>query len=181
MLFRSRAISTEMLSDIRLGFSSLEPKMAASMEVLIQNIPHLLLALDFWVWSLIVYGVVSFANMVAWSLGHGKRAHMHLRTHTPPNTMLAALGLSALLGAVGSAPLMHAGQAASIILLIPYFFSGLGYIHTKIRAKSHPQAWMAGFYVLFFFFNLWPLLGVTLLGLARHVGKYTLFASPSRK
>ncbi len=175
------SVSTEMLGDIRRGFSSLDPTVAASMETLIQHIPHLLLALDFWAWSLIVFVVAGFANGVAWSLGHGKRAHLRLRAHTPPNGMLAALGLSALLGAAGSVSLMRAGQAASIILLIPYFFSGLGYIHTKLRGFQNAKAWMVGFYVLFFFFNLWPLLCVTLLGLARHVGQYTLFASPSRK
>ena len=175
------SVSTEMLLDIRRGFSSLEPQMAASMETLIQHIPHLLLALDFWVWSLIIYVVVGFANNVAWALGYGKRAHIRLRMHTPPNGTLAALAVAALLGAAGSASLMRAGQAASIILLVPYFFSGLGYIHTRLRALQNGQAWMVGFYVLFFLFNLWPLLCVTLLGLARHVGQYTLFTSPSRK
>jgi hypothetical protein len=174
-------VSAALLGDIRKGFPSLDPQMAVTMEGLIQQIPHLLLAVDFWVWVLMTYGVVALANGVAHTLGYGRRPHMRLPMHTPPNYVLGVLGAAALLGGLSANALTHAGQAASVILLIPYFFSGLGYANARLRALPNSSAWMIGFYLLFFLFNVWPLLLVTMLGLGRHVAQYSATIKVSRK
>jgi hypothetical protein len=172
-------ISETMLADIKKGFTTLDPNMAAALEGMVSKIPHLLLAIEFWIWSLMMFGIVVLAHMVADTMGYSRRPSLKLAAHTPPDMVLAIFGLACVLGAIGTESLMHAGQAASIILLIPYFFSGLGCINARLRQLPNPTLWISGFYFLFFLFTVWPLIMVTMYGLVRHLGKYT-FSMPPR-
>jgi hypothetical protein len=174
-------VSGTMLANVKRSFSSIDPTMAVTLEGMMNLIPHLLLALDFWIWSLTALAVTIFANFVVRSLGYGQRAKLPMVSYYPPNILLALLGGAAVLGAVTGEHLMMAGQAASILLLIPYFFLGLSEIHTRLRGKQNGAFYIAGVYFMFFLFNIWPLMMVTLFGLLRHVGYYAFSSALPRK
>jgi hypothetical protein len=174
-------LTASMQTAITASFTTMEPEMAAMMEGLVKKIPHILLAIDFWIWSVMLYVVVMLANGLVHSMGYGRRPPLRLTLHSPPNWILGALVVALLLSVIAPAPLMQGAQAACVILLLPYFFSGLSYAHMRLRSLPRSNAWMVGFYLLFIVLSLWPVIMVILFALGRHVRLYAFFNTRSPK
>lgn len=168
-----RHVITTMQTQVKAGFGELEPELAVKMEGLVTEVPHIIVALEFWGWTICMVGLVLFAQYVLETFRMQRRPMPHLRSYMPPNMLLIALGIAGSASFLSYQPLVHAGQTASIILLLPYFFSGLSVIHAKARATKHGTALLFGFY-MFFMLTLWPLIFVTGYGLLRHLGHYSL-------
>jgi hypothetical protein len=168
-------IITTMQATIAESFTTLEPEMAAMMETLMKGIPHLLVAIDFCIWTVMMFVVVALANTALHSMGQGRRPHVRLMLHNPPNWVLAGLAIAFVLSVIAPTGMQQGAQAASIILLLPYFFSGLSYVHTRLHELPRSAVWMAGFYLLFIVLSLWPVVFVTLYGMVRHVGHCSFF------
>lgn len=175
-----RYVVERMRDEATQHFSELEPEIAVMVKKFLTEMPHLIIASEFWLWGITVVGVILLAQFVAETFGMQRRPTPVLTPHSPPDYVLALVGLSAATSFLDYQPLVHGGQAASLILLLPYFFSGLSVIHTKLRSFKNGGAWLMAFY-LFFMMTLWPLLLVTLFGLLRHLGQYSLPQSKPNK
>lgn len=150
-------------------FNALEPaEMAAQAQHIITSYPHMVLALEFWAWSAMCIAVILLAHYVVDSFGLAKRPQPSLGVHSPPTLLLGAIAGCAALTLVDIPAIMHGAQAAVLVLLLPYFIFGLGYIHRTLRRLKHGQMWLVGFYI-FVMLSFWPLIIITLLGLMRHI------------
>lgn len=170
-------ISERMLTEVAAGFAAVDAQTGADAEAVIKAVPHLVLAASYWLWMLTAVLVSLLAYAVAETLGVRRRPPLRLGTHSPPDALLAALGIAGMTSFSGVESLIQAGQAAGLVLLLPYCFSGLGAVHAALRRLQGGRLWLALFYAVVCITG-WLLLIVTLFGLVRHLGRYTLFSSP---
>ncbi len=169
-------VSERMAAQMGEVFATLEPEVAVALESAVTQMPHVILAMEYWFIAILLVLLTLLAQMVAETLSMGRRPSLRLSDDSPPNLVLGALGLAGILGFTGVEALVHAGHAAGLILLLPYFFSGLGMAHRTIRRWQGGTFWLAVFYLLMLLTG-WPLLLITVLGLLRHLSRYTLSSS----
>lgn len=155
------------------GLAQMDPEIKLTAEAFIDQLPHILIAMEYCLWCGLLLTVMLGAHYVADTFGIQRRPTPRLYAASPPNILLMLLGGSAALSFVGYDPLVHASQAASMILLLPYFFFGIGLLHRYVRSLRHSGLWFGVFYVLVAL-TLWPLLLVTLYGLLRHISRLSL-------
>ncbi len=172
-----------MIQSVETVFSQMDPEMAVLMETIVKQIPHILMVMEIWVWCIGIYAVTLFAQMVAESLGMRRRPDIRIQRFTPANLVLGLLAISGMAGFATKPEIMHAGQAAGMMLLFPYFFSGLGYVHDYLHSLTHGRMWVAAFYIIGIFSGmaLLILVALTLFGLMLHLGRYSLLLPPRSK
>jgi len=83
-----------------------------------------------------------------------------------PKSFLILLGLSIFLSWVGVGSLELLGKSATCVLILPFFFVGLGVVHRLIQKTPFATVGLTIFYIVLFVF-LWPALFVILLGILK--------------
>lgn len=162
----SRALAA-IQRDLTAEMPNLDPEMAISFKNMIARIPHIFLALELWVWGLLLYGFAAFTNFAAVSYQRAIRPTIRIEPFLPPIYYFIALMLACLGSFLLSGPFAVFSQMSAIILLFTYFIVGLGQIQAKILTWSYAQVWM---FIFFFFllFAQWPIFFITLYGLILH-------------
>lgn len=155
----------------------LDPKTAATLGG-DAAMAHLAMAFGVWVAGGMFYAAACLGNLVVLGFQRSLRPSLALQPFTPP------LWLFGMFVAAGVVSLLEAGrwsviaQMLSLILLLPYFISGLSQLHSALRRWQHGVIWQSGFYVLLVL-TLWPALFIAAYGLARHcLGLLSPAASP---
>lgn len=131
------------------------------------DMSHLGMAFGVWILAGMCYAAACLGNLFVLAFRPSVRPSLALQPYMPPLGFFAAFlltgGLS-LTGGDGTLPRL--GQMLSLILLLPYFISGLSFIHTALRRWQNPVLWLSGFYILIAA-TLWPALFIAAYGLAR--------------
>lgn len=156
--------------DLTTEMPDLDPEMAASFKNMITRIPHIFLALELWVWGLLLYGFAAFANFAAVSYRRAIRPSIRIEPFLPQTYYFISLMLVCLGSFLFTGPLAVFCQMSAIMLLFTYFMVGIGYIQARILTWNYAQVWMFIF-IFFLLFAQWPVFFITLYGLILH-GQY---------
>lgn len=157
--------------DLSPEIAGMDPEVAARFKTVLGKIPHILLALELWVWSLLLYGFAALVNFGAASYGRVIRPSLILKPFFPPTYLFIALVLTGLASFFVPERGGVLCQTLSIIFLLPYFVSGIGHIHAYLMKWKHRQIWTGLFY-FFVVFAQWPVIFITLYGLSVHIGYF---------
>lgn len=175
-----RQIKEDMKQNIQQGLGSIDnADVAAQVETLINELPHAMMAMEYWFLAITLLLLGLAAQWGLETFGRSRRPRLHLASSPPPDFVLAGLAVAGALNFTQMPPLIKAGQAAGIVLLFPYFLTGLGSIHHWLRQYQNTPLWLGIFYI-FFAFTLWPALLITAYGLVKHLSEYS-FSSPDRR
>lgn len=131
------------------------------------DISHLALAFGVWILAGMCYAAACLGNLFVLAFRRSVRPSLALQPYAPPPGFFAAFlvaGGVSLIGGEGGLPRL--GQMLSLILLLPYFISGLSFIHAGLRRWQNPALWLSGFYILIAA-TLWPALFIAAYGLMR--------------
>lgn len=157
--------------DLSPEIAGMDPEVAARFKQVLGKIPHILLALELWVWSLLLYGFTALVNFGAASYGRVIRPSLALKPFYPPTYVFIILVLTGLASFFVPERGGVLCQTLSVIFLLPYFITGIGHIHSHLMKWKHRQIWIG----LFYFFVLvaqWPVFFITIYGLSMHVRRF---------
>jgi hypothetical protein len=147
------------------ALARLEPSSAQALQG-IDQISHLALAFAVWMAGAMFYAAACLGNVVVLAYQRSVRPSLALEPFMPPVWLFVMFLLAGTLALLGSKPAAMVGQMLSLILLLPYFISGLSHVHRALRRWQYPALWISGFYILILM-TLWPVLFLAAYGLMR--------------
>ena len=154
----------------------MDPEGAAILERGGNGLQQALLVFGVWATIFLLYGAALLSNFIVLSNRYSLRPSLRLTPFTPRGYVLVAMAVAALFGLIGNpsetGSLPDVARIICLLLLLPYFVSGLGSIHQALSRWQHPAIWQVGFYILLFF-TLWPALPIALYGIVRQVTRLT--------
>ena len=113
-------------------------------------------------WILFTIFCLFIAQKALRNQGWNLRTGFTVRDVYAPSWLVYALAVTGLAGAFAPRPHDFIGVSLSILLALPFFFAGLGVIHSWAATTRLPLLVLAGIYVILCTF--WPALLVVLLG-----------------
>lgn len=116
-----------------------------------------------WLLLLAVNGVL--AQGLLTRFGRNLRPAPDIATLTLPTWLAPALGLAVAAALLGSQDLAYIGRNVALVLVLPFFFAGLGTIHALTRGLKGRAAILVTLYIVLIFFSVWPAVLVAGLGL----------------
>jgi hypothetical protein len=132
-----------------------------------------------WSWLLMVTLNGILAQGVLARFNRNRRPSPDLASLDLPWWTPVALGVAALLPAVGPGNWSYVGTNVVLVLLLAFLFGGLAVVHALARRFTARPAILVSFYVVSIVFG-WPLLLVAALGFLEHwVGLRQRFAMPA--
>lgn len=156
--------------DLAAQVPDLDPEIAGRFKEMISRIPHIFLALELWVWGLLLYGFATLVNFAAVSYRRAIRQTLRVEPFLPPTYYFIILMLACLGSFFLSGTFAVLCQMGTIMLLFTYFIVGIGSIQARVLTWPYSQLWMFIF-ILFLLFAQWPIFFITLYGLILH-GRY---------
>ena len=147
------------------AIGQLDPKTAAALGGQ-GAAPHLAMAFAVWIVGGMFYAAACLGNLVVLGFRRSLRSTLALQPFTPPFWLFGMFALAGALALVGGGRWGAIGQMLCLILLLPYFISGLSQLHTALRRWQHGVVWQSGFYLLLLL-TVWPALFIAAYGLAR--------------
>jgi hypothetical protein len=126
---------------------------------------HLFLGMCVWLNVILSYGMAVAANQVLKKENTQKRPSMRLQQFHIPTWILLVLAGSAAVLIVGGSELAGSARVLLVGLLVPYFLSGLCYVHDLVAPSPWRAFLLAGMYLALLY--LLPLVGLVIfVGLA---------------
>lgn len=116
-----------------------------------------------WLLLLAMNGVLAQGLLARF--GRNLRPSPDLATLTLPTWLAPALGLAVAAAFLGSQDIAYIGRNVALVLLLPFFFAGLGTIHALTRGMKARTAILVTLYIVLIFFSVWPAVLVAGLGL----------------
>jgi hypothetical protein len=155
-----------------LAMSFGDPEFVALVQPLFTEWSFVLLAAVGWLWIVMIYAVAVLANAMLASKHYTLRPSLGLETGGLPLWLPGFLGLSGLLILLGQGADRYDGQVVFILLLLPYFLSGLSWVHRFSFTHRVParKLWITCFYIAITFLR-WPVLLVIGLGLYKQAAE----------
>lgn len=139
------------------NMQEIDPNMQQLLLNLSSSLTLVVISASLWIWLLLVYVNGWLAHRFARTRGHALRPDFALAPFDMPQWMLGALTLSGITSIVGSETFSFAGKISLLLLLFPYFFSGIALIHEK--AAQWPSKGIILFVIYFFLLaQAWPAL-----------------------
>ncbi len=173
MIATDNAMHQQVVAQMQAQFDTamieLEPEMAKMAETILNQYAHVILALEYWVVIMGITAALFFAHFVAETYGLQRRPELQLKPFAPPALLPMLIAVGSACSFLPYASVAAAAQTATIIMLLPYFFSGLASIHARLRASDHTAILFIIFYSVIILFIGWAPLAITLYGLTRHV------------
>lgn len=170
MVFADESFARAMVAiqrDLAMEVPDLDPEIALRFKAMIARIPHIFLALELWVWGLLLYGFSALMNFAAVSYRRSIRPTIRIEPFLPPTYYFIVLMAACLGSFLLSDNVAVFCQMVAVMLLLTYFIVGIGYIQARIFSWSYAQVWMFIF-IFFLLFAQWPIFFVTLYGLILH-------------
>jgi hypothetical protein len=93
-----------------------------------------------------------------------------------PRTYIFAPVIAALMSLLSDPTWQYVGKNACIILIVPFFFLGLSYVHKKINNMQNSRIGYFAFYFLLVAF-IWISVIITLYGIMQHLKEFRLSIS----
>jgi hypothetical protein len=157
------------------ALSQLDPSAAEAMRGA-ENISHLALAFGVWMAAGMCYAAACLGNFTVLAYRKSVRPSLALQPYQPPAWLFGLFLVTAVLSLMDAGRWTLMGQMLSLILLLPYFISGLSLVHMALRRWQYSAVWISGFYVIILM-TLWPVLFLAAYGLTRQC---LLLFSPAR-
>lgn len=153
-------LSTHLASSIE----ELQVDYGEAMGMMARQWAFLIFPITIWLWAFCLYGHVWLATRLLQQKGRAVRPDVAITPFCMPGWVLYLLAVSALASLIGGTSMQFLGKSALIILLLPYFFSGIAHIHAA------SQTWPSRRFLLFFiyfsiFAQIWPALCIAAVGL----------------
>ncbi len=133
------------------NLTSSDKEIAATMKLLLTDWLFLLLAGTAWLWLAALYGLAALANSLLANKGMALRPSLGLTGGGLPGWLLFFLTLSAFFACAGTGSDRLNGETVFLILLLPYFFAGMAFIHQVSRHWSARSYLLAALYFLLMF------------------------------
>ena len=157
------------------ALAQLDPSTAETMRGA-EDISHLALAFGVWMAAGICYAAACLGNFTVLAYRKSVRPSLALQPYQPPVWLFGLFLLTAALSLMDAGRWTVMGQMLSLILLLPYFISGLSLVHMALRRWQYSAVWLSSFYVIILM-TLWPVLFLAAYGLTRQC---LLLISPAR-
>lgn len=129
----------------------MEPAQAEAMKqanISTQSVMHLMFGMCVWLNVLISYGMAVAANLVLKKEGGQQRPSLSLRQFHVPTWVLLLLAGCALASITADGMLAGVARVLLVGLLLPYFLSGLCYVHALVPPSPWRAVVLAGIYLL---------------------------------
>jgi hypothetical protein len=125
-----------------------DPSVSRYIKLLANQWSFLVFAVASWIWTLLIYAVAALVNALLASKAMSLRPHLAITPEGLPLWLPAALLISAALALLGHGNDSFAGETLFVIMLLPYFLSGLASVHRFLGAWPAKKIWLTAFYVL---------------------------------
>ena len=173
MIATDNALYQQVIQQMQTQFNmadiELEPDMVHIARTMIDTYPHIILAMEYWVMMMGITAALFFAHFVADTLGMQRRPELQLKPFAPPLLLPFVIAIGSACSLLPYSTFAAAAQTATLIALLPYFFSGLASIHATLRGMEHTVILFIVFYCITVLFVNWTLIAITLYGLMRHI------------
>lgn len=148
----------------RAAASKLPPDYASAIEMVTGALGFLFFSMLGWMWVIGLYGHAWIANRILARQNRLQRASLALEIFTIPSSLLFFVSMAALASFIGSESMQFLAKACLIMLLLPYFLSGLALLH------HHSTGWPGRGFLLFLIYIFlisqpWALLLMAMAGL----------------
>lgn len=146
-------------------YSQFDPEVGETMRRLTSEWNFLIFAFGGWLWILLTLGMAAAVQFVLAKQGRTLRPDIALRPLGGiPWWLLVLLAICLLLMAVGAANDRFNAKVVGLLLLTPYFLSGMAYIHVLSYQWRPRLFWLALIYIVLIFIQ-WSLFLPTIAGL----------------
>lgn len=164
----SDGMQTVLKKSLSMDYSQLEPPVAEIMQKLAHEWSFLIFAFAAWLWIFLTWGVTVLSQHLLAKQGRALRPTVALRPLGVPHGVLALLFLCGGLVAFGNSNDSYNAKVVMLILFLPYFLSGMAYIHA-LSFQWRPRAlWLFLIYIILVFIQ-WSLFLPVMAGLYFHV------------
>lgn len=153
---------------LSMDYSQLEPPVAEIMQKLAHEWSFLIFAFAAWLWIFLTWGVTLLSQQLLAKQGRALRPTIAIMPLGVPHGLLALLFLCAGLVAFGNANDSYNAKVVSLILFLPYFLSGMAYIHALSVQWRPRMLWLFLIYIILVFIQ-WSLFLPIMAGLYFHV------------
>lgn len=150
------------------SLAGLEDQYGEAIHMLANDWSFLLFPITIWLWAMCLYLHVWLANRALVQRGRALRDSVAVTPFAMPGGMLYLLAVAALASLIGSESMRFFGKSALLILILPYFFSGLALIHHH-TAEWPSQRFLLIFIYIAIFAQVWPALIIAALGVAHQL------------
>jgi len=150
------------------GFSSeltvADPEVSRIMNWLITDGSFLLIACSGWSWVLTLYGFAVLANALLKQRGVPLRASLALTPVQLPAWLLVVVLINGAAAFFLQGTDRFVAETVFLLLLLPYFLTGLALLHRLAGRWRHKVIWLMMFYILLIF-QVWIVPVMTVIGL----------------
>jgi hypothetical protein len=153
-----------------LDLSTLEPDAEALMRKLIGEWSFFLFAAVGWMWVLVTWLLALMVNRMLVIRASALRTDISLAPRGIPRWLPALLTLCAGLALLGQGNDGFVGKVVFLILLLPYFLSGMAMIHAMSRLWRPRVLWLFLIYIILIF-QVWTAIFVAAAGLYFHLSE----------
>jgi len=149
----AEALSAQLNND---QLDNADPNIGHFLKLLADQWSFLVFAAASWVWVLLFYAFVVMANTLLTVRKIALRPSLALAPEGLPVWLPAILMICAVLAFLGQGNDRFAGETVFLIMLLPYFLSGVASVHKVSLAWSGRKLWLVLFYLLLTLFPLSP-------------------------
>jgi len=123
-----------------------DPQIITMLKKFTEEWSFLIFALAGWWWVMMLYGFAVLANHFLTSRYLSLRPSLAISAHGLPGGLLMLAALSAVLAFIGQGNQRFDGQVLFLLLLLPYFLSGLALLHQTSHNWRNREIWLCLFY-----------------------------------
>lgn len=155
-------------ASIKTQITTMKQEYNIEFESLPSNFSFMLCGFMAWLWAALLWFQAWTANL---ALIHKKMAARPSLAITPfpmPAWLLTLMGICALASLIGGESMRFLGKASLIILLLPYFFQGLAFIHVSTHKWAGRSVFLFFIYLSVAIF-FWPAFALAGIGLWQHI------------
>ncbi|HEU5047135.1 MAG TPA: hypothetical protein VFT64_04745 [Rickettsiales bacterium] len=145
-------VSQSILSQLGSQIDTKDPNMAHFMKLIMSDWVFMIFALTGWLWVMMIYGMTLLVNMFLNSQHMALRPSLALTPQGIPAWLPAVVLAGMALAFLGKGNDHFAGETVFLILMLPYFLSGLVSLHNTSRSWRNRRFWLGMIYIGFLFF-----------------------------
>ena len=155
--------------------AGIEDGYGAMVEAVARQWLFLIVAMTVWLWVIALYAHAWIAERFLKVKQRAIRPDLAVTPFIMPHWMLSLLGICALASLIGGESMRFLGKTALMSLMLPYFFLGAALMHESSKTWPSRRFFLIFIYVLIFF-QFWPALILSGIGLWHHIKR--LSAAP---
>lgn len=132
-----------------------DPRVAELMKTVVTDWSFLIFAGLGWMWVSLLYLCIAATNIFLTRISVSLRPSLRLPREGLPHWLPVILLISAGLVFIGNDNDRFAGETLFLLLLLPYFLSGIATIHHWALERKNREFWLTFFYLLLTLFFPW--------------------------